>query len=77
LIRSEELPKLLAVMEQFSMPVSVSGLSAETIVLPTKSDKKMDSGTIRFILLEQIGKAFTCKTVTDTEMAEALRHILT
>ncbi len=36
MIRSEELPKLLTVMEQFAMPVSVSGLSAETIVLTTK-----------------------------------------
>jgi 3-dehydroquinate synthase len=76
MIREEELPRLLKVMEQFGMPVTVSGLSAENIVLTTRSDKKMDSGTIRFILLEQIGKACTCKTVTETEMAEGLRQIL-
>lgn len=77
LIRLEELPRLVSVMKQFDMPVTVNGLSAEQIILTTKSDKKMDSGTIRFILLEQIGKAFTCKTVTETEMTEALHHILT
>ena len=36
----------------------------------------MDSGTVRFILLEQIGKACVNKTVTEAEMTEGLRHIL-
>ncbi len=36
----------------------------------------MDSGTIRFILLEQIGKAYVDKTVTDEEMSEGLSQIL-
>ena len=76
MIRSEELSKLLTVMKEFDMPVTVSGLSPENIVLTTRSDKKMDSGTIRFILLEQIGKACVDKTVTEAEMTEGLRHIL-
>ena len=42
----------------------------------TKSDKKMDSGTIRFILLKQIGDAFVDKTVTEEEMAQGLAPLL-
>ena len=76
MIRSGELPRLLTVMKEFDMPVTVSGLSPENIVLTTRSDKKMDSGTVRFILLEQIGKACVDKTVTEAEMTEGLRHIL-
>lgn len=76
LISEHELPRLYEVMKQFYMPVTVSGLSASEIVDLTKSDKKMDSGTIRFILLEQIGKAYVDKTVTETEMSEGLLPIL-
>ncbi|ADL04610.1 3-dehydroquinate synthase [Lacrimispora saccharolytica] len=76
MIQPEELSRLLSVMEAFGMPVTVSGLSPENIVLTTRSDKKMDSGTVRFILLEQIGKACVNKTVTEAEMTEGLRHIL-
>lgn len=76
MIEEGELPRLLAVMKQFGMPVMVNGLTAGDIIRTTKSDKKMDSGTIRFILLEQIGKACIDKKVTEDEMALGLCHIL-
>jgi 3-dehydroquinate synthase len=75
-LHEDQIPALLDVMKLYHMPVTVSGLSPAEIIKTTKSDKKMDSGTIRFILLEQIGKAFVDKTVTDEEMAEGLSQIL-
>jgi len=75
-IHKDQIPALLDVMKLYHMPVIVSGLSTAEIVKTTKSDKKMDSGAIRFILLEQIGKAFVDKTVSDEEMAEGLSPIL-
>jgi len=77
MIEEGELSRLISVMKQFHMPVTVGGLLTDDIIETTKSDKKMDSGTIRFILLEQIGKAFVDKTVTADEMAEGLNYILT
>ncbi|WP_320991836.1 3-dehydroquinate synthase family protein, partial [Hungatella sp.] len=72
----EELLRLKEMMERFGMPLTVSGLSADEIIETTKSDKKMDSGTIRFILLEKAGKAYIDKTVTDDEMNAGLSRIL-
>ena len=77
LIHSDQLPVLLEVMRQYRMPVTVAGLTPADIVKTTKSDKKMDSGTIRFILLEEIGKAYVDKTVSEEEMTEGLALILT
>lgn len=76
MIEDEEIARLLSVMKQFGMPVTVNGLSAQDIIRTTKSDKKMDSGKIRFILLEKIGKACIDKTVTEDEMTEGLDRIL-
>ena len=36
----------------------------------------MDSGTIRFVLLEEVGKAYLDRTVTDDEMNAGLSRIL-
>jgi 3-dehydroquinate synthase len=41
----------------------------------SKSDKKMDEGKIKFILLKKIGSAFIDDTVTEDEMRLALEEI--
>ncbi len=73
----EELDSLIKMMKQFGLPVTVQGLSCEDVIETTKSDKKMDSGTIRFILLNKIGNAYIDKNVTEEEMAMGLHKILT
>lgn len=64
------------VMKSFGMPVTVSGLSKADVIAATKNDKKMEAGTIRFILLDRIGQAYIDKTVTEQEMDSALDSIL-
>ncbi|RKD34235.1 3-dehydroquinate synthase [Lacrimispora algidixylanolytica] len=76
LISDQELARLYEVMNAFGMPVSVKSITAHDIVGLTKNDKKMDSGTIRFILLEQIGKAYVDTSLTDTDMSDGLLPIL-
>ena len=41
----------------------------------TKSDKKKDGDSIRFILLKKIGKAVIDTTVTDEEILNAIKEI--
>ena len=50
-------------------------IEPEKILRLTKSDKKMESGKIRFVLLKKIGKAVTDNTVTDEELLAAIREI--
>lgn len=70
----EEVSGILKTLEVFGLPVSIGGLGleADNIVATTKNDKKMDSGTIKFILLHQIGEAYVDRSVTDQEMIESL-----
>ncbi len=60
----------------YQLPVTVKGLSAEDIIKATKSDKKMEQGKIKFILLEHMGSAIIDRSVTDSEMTDAVRCIL-
>lgn len=55
-------------MERFGIPVTVNGLSWDAVYQATKSDKKMDSGSVKFILLKKIGEAYSDCTLTEQEI---------
>ena len=69
-----DVEELCQTFKQFGLPVSLKGLNLDInkIIAATKSDKKMDSGTIKFVLLREVGNAFVDRTVTDEEMKDAL-----
>lgn len=73
-LKEEEFYEIRDILVAFRLPVTVEKLSAKDIVATTKSDKKMDGGTIRFVLLKEIGQAYIDTTVTDEEMMHALEE---
>lgn len=77
-ISMEEAADVRRIFERFRLPVSLRGmkLDLDQIIRTTKSDKKMDSGMIKFILLHDIGNAYIDRTVTDEEMRESLVQLM-
>lgn len=77
MLQMEEVTALRRMFRQFGLPVTIEklGLSPEAVIETTKSDKKMDSDTIRFILLDTVGHAYVDRTVTDAEMLRALEWL--
>ncbi|MCD8369367.1 MAG: 3-dehydroquinate synthase [Clostridiales bacterium] len=77
MIASAEMEDICRTLKQFDLPTDISGLglSIADIVATTKSDKKMDSGLIKFILLRRLGTAYVDRTVTDKEMTDALNWL--
>ena len=59
----------------FDLPIFFEGLPTEEILKATRSDKKMENGQVKFILLKKIGQAYIDRTVTDQEMTEAINFI--
>lgn len=76
LLSDEEFFEIRDMMVGFNLPISLDGLTPEEIINTTKSDKKMEQGTIKFILLNSIGKAFITKDVTEEEMTDAINFLL-
>ncbi|MDO5422802.1 MAG: 3-dehydroquinate synthase [Eubacteriales bacterium] len=74
LISNEEFFEIRDMNVGFDLPISFAGLSPEQIVETTRSDKKMEHGQIKFVLLKKIGKAYLDRTVTDEEMLAAIRY---
>lgn len=59
----------------FYLPISVDNIDPREILGLTKSDKKMEAGKIKFVLLKKIGKAVIDTTVTDEEILAAINEI--
>ena len=59
-----------------SLPITVDSVDVEEILRLTRSDKKMEHGQIKFVLLKKIGKAVVDKTITEEEMRTALEEIV-
>ena len=76
LLNTEEFFEIRDMMVGFDLPISMVGLTPEEIIAATKLDKKMEQGSIKFILLKSIGKAFIAKDVTEEEMTAAINFLL-
>ena len=71
----EEFYEIRDMFVPFYLPISVDDIDPQEILKLTKSDKKMEAGTIKFILLKKIGKAVIDRTVTDEEILAAIEEI--
>lgn len=75
LLSMDEYYEIRDMFVPFYLPISVDGVDAEEILRLTKSDKKMEAGKIKFVLLKKIGKAVIDTSVTDEEILAAINEI--
>ncbi len=75
LLEMEEYYEVRDMFVPYHLPISVEGIVPEEIVQLTKSDKKMEAGNIKFILLKKVGKAVIDRTVTEEDILHAVREI--
>jgi len=74
LIDEASCEKVRRIFSMFDLPVSYSGITPEEILEISRSDKKMENGKIKFILLRELGDAFVDRNVTDLELLAALKE---
>lgn len=75
LLSMEEYYEVRDMFVPFYLPISVEDINPQEILRLTKSDKKMEAGKIKFVLLKKIGKAVIDKTVTEEEILAAVNEI--
>ncbi len=78
LIGEDEYLEIRDMFVPFHLPIALRDISftAQEVVENTRSDKKNASGTLRFILLHKLGKAFIDETVTEKELLEAVEDLI-
>lgn len=71
----EEYYEIRDMFVPFYLPISIEDIDPTQILKLTKSDKKMEDGQIKFVLLKKVGKAVIDKTVSDEDILNALSEI--
>lgn len=74
-ITKEELNDIIQTISQFNLPAGLNNASEEEIMEAVLHDKKMDSGVIKFILINKIGNAVIDTTITQEDMKQAIRFM--
>lgn len=71
----EEYYEIRDMFVPFYLPITIDDIDCEEILRLTKSDKKVEGASIKFILLKKVGKAVIDRNVTDEEILNALSEI--
>ncbi|UCG83394.1 MAG: 3-dehydroquinate synthase, partial [Dehalococcoidia bacterium] len=64
------------VLRKFELPISCSGVDAESIMEAMELDKKILGRRVRWVLLEDIGRPVISGDVPDTAVETAVRELL-
>ncbi|MDP6717196.1 MAG: hypothetical protein QGF59_01020, partial [Pirellulaceae bacterium] len=76
MIDEELVDRQRRVFTQFGLPLAAPGLDADAIVAATKADKKSRGGAIRWVMLEDPGRATTRQDVPDELVADVVRELV-
>jgi len=76
MLSMEEYYEIRDMFVPFNLPISIDKVDKEAILKLTKSDKKVENGTCKFVLLKKIGKAVIRTDVSDDEILAALDELI-
>lgn len=76
LLSMDEYYEIRDMFVPFNLPISIEDINIDEIIDITKSDKKMEQGQIKFILLKKLGKAIIDKSVTEDELRTGIEEII-
>lgn len=75
LLTMEEYYEIRDMFVPFNLPISVDNIDPEEILKLTRSDKKMEAGKVKFVVLKRIGKSMVDRNVSDAEILDAIKEI--
>ena len=76
LLTEEQYEDIKAVFMRAHLPIQIDEINEEEALEAIKHDKKMESGKLKFILLNGPGNGFIDRSVTHEEMEAALKTVL-
>ena len=71
-LSKENMNEILELLKSYNLPVSENRFDIDNVICATYSDKKMEGSVIKFIIINEIGNSSIDRTVSPSEMKEAL-----
>lgn len=76
MISGDDRKKTLELFEKCGYTMKISGIEKSKVIDFSKSDKKMEGGVLKFILLDGVGNAVIVRDVTEDEISRAMDEVL-
>ena len=76
LIGEEVIAKQRRLLERFELPIRASGVNTDAVFTAMSLDKKTQEGSIKWVLLEDVGKAAVHNNVPSALVQETLNSLL-
>jgi 3-dehydroquinate synthase len=75
-LTAEASARVLTLLEKFHLPqVLAPEITTDTVMEKLARDKKFSAGSIRFVVLDQLGSAKVIHSVTRADLREAIEHL--
>ena len=79
-IRPEDIERLKSIIIKYDLPTMVpaeiSGINVDDVIEAMRSDKKAEASGIKFVVLEEIGKAAVWRDFSDEDYKKAISFVL-
>ena len=77
LIGADDVSRQRDLLARFNFPVRPTNMDIESLVSAMSLDKKTVGGTVRWVLLDKIGKAISSKDVSPKMVHDVLQNLAT
>ena len=71
-LSKEAMNEIFELLKAYNLPIFEDRFHIENVISATFSDKKMEGGKIKFIMIDDIGHSFIERSVSQSEMKETL-----
>ena len=73
---AQEAPTVLNLLERFDLPTSAKGLNVTDILNGMSLDKKVQSGSNRWVMLEEVGRSVVRTDVPEELVEKTVRDLV-
>ena len=74
MLTEEDYQRILSLCRSFELPETTDLTEVDRILSTMKSDKKMEQGNLKFILLQKIGQAYIERNISEEEILSAIQE---
>ena len=76
LVSKEILQSISELLQSYNLPITIKNLKIENILNRLKHDKKMEKGSLKWVLLKDLGKTIIKQNIPETIIIDSIEKLL-
>ena len=76
LVSKEILQSISELLESYNLPIKIKNLKTQNIFNRLKHDKKMEKGSLKWVLLKDLGKTIIKQNIPETIIIDSIEKLV-